>query len=122
MIETYNFQTPRNLFEKLERDSEKLDVVVDCDHIFNFMATAYHLQDWIRKSPLKDSTVIKRLLKRLNDDENLRICENVVKANSHFKIDKSSGECRIKIDEKCIDSEKFKNGIMELYELFFKSK
>ena len=122
MIETYNFQTPRNLYEKLERDSEKLDVVVDCDHLFNFMAAAYHLQDWIRKSPLIDSTTIKRLLKRLNEDSNLRICENIVRGNSHFEVNTSSIECQLKIDDDCINAIEFKNDIVQLYELFFKLK
>ena len=122
MTETYNFQMPRNLYEKLERDSEKLDVVVDCDHIFNFIATAYHLQDWIRKSPLKDSTPVKRLLKRLNEDPNLRICENIARANSHFEVDRSSEECNLKVDGECINVIHFKNDILQLYELFFKVK
>ncbi len=63
MAQSYNFQTPRNLYEKLCRDSEKLDVVIDGDYMFNFISTAHHLQDWIKNSPLISSTTIKRFLK-----------------------------------------------------------
>lgn len=122
MTERANFQMPRNLFEKLERDSAKLDTVVDCDNIFNFIATAYHLQEWIVKSPLRDSTGARRLLKRLNNDEKIRICENIVKANSSFEVDTSSSECKLMIDDDCIDAIEFKKDILNLYGLFFKVK
>jgi len=122
MAQTYNFQVPRNLYEKLCRDSEKLDVVIDGDYIFNFISTAYHLKDWIKKSPLKSSTTIKRFLKRLNDDKNLKICKEVVSAQSHFEIKPSKEGCQLKVDDVCIDARDFKNEVMELYEVFFKSK
>ena len=122
MVQSYNFQTPRNLYEKLCRDSEKLDVVIDGDYMFNFIATAYHLQDWIKKSPLKSSTTIKRFLKRLYEDENLKICRNVVSAQSHFQINPSEHGCQLKVEDICIDAADFKNEIIEMYELFFKLK
>ena len=122
MAQSYNFQTPRNLFEKLCRDSEKLDVVIDGDFLFNFISTAYHLQDWIKKSPLVSSTTIKRLLKRLNNDENLKICSNIVAAQSHFEVHPAEKGCQLKVDDTCIDATDFKNEILELYELFFKLK
>lgn len=122
MTQPYNFQTPRDLYEKLCRDSEKLDVVIDADHLFNFISTAHHLQDWIKQSPLKASTIMKRFLKRLNSDENLKICGNVVTAQSHFKINPSAAGCQLKVGDLCFDARDFKNEIMEMYEVFFKTK
>lgn len=122
MAQSYNFQTPRNLYEKLCRDSEKLDVVIDGDYMFNFISTAYHLQDWIKKSPLKSSTTVKRFLKRLHDDENLKICKNIVSAQSHFQINPSERGCQLKVEDTCFDAMDFKNEIIEMYELFFKLK
>lgn len=122
MVQTYNFQTPRDLYEKLCRDSEKLDLVIDGDHLFNFICTAHHLKDWIKHSPLKTSTVIKRLFKVLNADANLKYCSEIVSANSHFTIQPQKKGCQIKIGEICIDATDFKNEIMELYEHFFKIK
>ena len=122
MAQTYVFHTPRNLYEKLQRDSEKLDVVFDGDYLFNFISTAHHLQDWIKKSPLKASTTIKRFLKRLGDDNNLRICSDIVSANSHFQVKPSEAGCQIKVGDICFDASSFKNEIMELYEVFFKLK
>ena len=122
MAQTYNFQTPRDLFEKLCRDSEKLEVVKDGDHLFNFISTAHHLQDWIKKSPLKSSTTIKRFLKRLGHDDNLKICSQIVSADSHFSINTSKEGCQIKVGENCVDANDFKKEIMDLYEVFFKLK
>ncbi len=122
MVQSYNFQTPRDLYDKLCRDSEKLDLVIDGDHLFNFISTAHHLKDWIKRSPLRTSTVIKRLFKTLNSDENLKICSNIATANSHFKIQPQKKGCQLKIGKTCIDAEDFKNEIVELYEHFFKIK
>ncbi|MCB0731631.1 MAG: hypothetical protein KDC88_11415 [Ignavibacteriae bacterium] len=122
MAQTYNFQTPRHLYEKLCRDSEKLDVVIDGDHLFNFISTAHHLQDWIKKSPLKSSTTIKRFLKKLNSDDNLKICSDVVAANTHFEINPAAKGCQLKVSDSCIDAKDFKNEIMEMYEVYFKIK
>lgn len=122
MADSYIFQTPRDLYEKLCRDSEKLEVLIDGDYLFNFICTAHHLQDWIKKSPLISSTTIKRLLKRLNNDENLRICADIVCAKEHFEISPMKNGCQLKVEDQCIDAKDFKNEIMELYEFFFKIK
>ena len=122
MAQSYSFQTPRNLYEKLCRDSEKLDVIIDGDYLFNFISTAHHLQDWIKKSPLKSSTTIKRFLKRLSDDSNLTICRDVVLAQAHFEITSEKKGCQLKVGDNLIDASDFKNEVMELYELYFKLK
>lgn len=122
MAQTYIFHSPRNLYEKLQRDSEKLEVVMDGDYLFNFISTAFHLQDWIKKSPLKSSTTIKRFLKRLGEDNNLKVCNDIVVANSHFEVMPSESGCQLKVGDNCYDACGFKNEIMELYEVFFKLK
>lgn len=122
MAQTYNFQTPRDLFEKLTRDSEKLDLLIDGDNLFNFISTANHLQDWIKKSPLKTSTTIKRFLKKLNNEENLKICNKILNGDSHFEIHPQKKGCQLKLEGNCFDVADFKNEIIETYELYFKLK
>lgn len=122
MIDTYNFQTPRNIFEKLQRDSIRLDKVLDGDHMFNFISTAFHLQEWIKKSPVNSSTVVKRFMKRLNHDENLILCGEILSASKHFIVSPVEDGCQLNVDGVCVDAAKFKNDIMELYEIFFKLK
>jgi len=122
MIDTYNFQTPRNIFEKLHRDSLRLEEVMDGDYMFNFISTAYHLKEWIKKSPVKSSTVVKRFLKRLNQDENLKICGEILSASKHFVVSPIEEGCQLNVDGVCIDAKRFKNDIMELYDIFFKLK
>jgi len=122
MIDTYNFQTPRNIFEKLQRDSNRLDKVMDGDYMFNFISTAYHLQEWIKKSPVKSSVAVKRFVKRLNQDENLKICGEILSASKHFMVSPVEEGCQLNVDGVCVDAEKFKKDIMELYDVFFKLK
>jgi hypothetical protein len=122
MAQSYNFQTPRDLYNKLCRDAEKLDVVIDGDYLFNFISTAHHLQDWIKRSPLMSSTTIKRFLKRLHQDKNVQICSDIVRADSHFEINPSEKGCQLKVGDFCIDAAEFKNEILELYEVYFKIK
>ena len=43
----HDFTHPRNLYEKLERDSSLLDIDTNGDNFFNFIATACHLPKWI---------------------------------------------------------------------------
>ncbi len=122
MAESYIFQAPRDLYEKLCRDSEELDVAFNADHLFNFISTAHHLQDWIKESPISSSTTIKRFMKRLNNDKNIRVCKDVVKAQSHIEIDTSNTNYKLKVGDSFIDAQNFKTEILELYELFFKLK
>ena len=54
------FNTPRDLFEKLKRESVRLDQEVNGDNLFNFVTTAWHLgADWIRKGPTKLSPTME---------------------------------------------------------------
>ena len=61
---THEFLTPRNIFEKLIRDYEQLDIRVSGDNFFNFISTAYHLQHWIKNSPVHETEQGKRLAKK----------------------------------------------------------
>ncbi|MGL4500537.1 MAG: hypothetical protein ACRCU2_15830 [Planktothrix sp.] len=85
----YGFDNARDLFEKLKRDAEKLGNEVTSDNMFNFIVTAYHIKKWIEnddsdsnKQDIRDKA--KELQKT---EEIINICENLAKANKHFKLD-----------------------------------
>lgn len=83
----HDFGTPRNLFEKLRRDNEKLDIEINGDNVFNFVSTAFHLQHWVKNSPLISSEIVKRILKRIGRDGYIKHCQNIVSAKEHFKVE-----------------------------------
>lgn len=123
MAEIHDFGTPRNLYEKLIRDGEMLERKVNGDNVFNFISTAFHLQHWIKNSPLIASEVMKRILRRISRDKNIMHCQNIARAKEHFSVElDDAGSAFIKLGEDRIEVLEFKNEIIALYENYFKQK
>lgn len=124
MESLHDFETPRNLFEKLIRDSEQLDKNPEGDKIFNFVSTAWHLHEWIKKSPIASSQTVKGILKGIIKDENIIHCQNIVSAKEHFRVthNKKDKSAQMHIGDKTINVADFKREIMTLYENYFKIK
>lgn len=123
MSEIHDFSTPRNLFEKLRRDNEKLDIEINGDNVFNFVSTAFHLQHWVKNSPLISSEVVKRILKRIGRDDYIKHCQNIVRAKEHFKVVvDEDGITKMTIGDEEIDVDDFRNEIVSLYGNYFNVK
>lgn len=119
----HDLSTPRNLFEKLLRDSEKLNEQVNGDNVFNFISTAYHLQQWIQNSPLISSEVVKRILRRIAHDSNIKHCKKIATAKEHYKLKlEDNSTAKIIIGEEEINETNFRQEILSLYENYFKVK
>ncbi len=82
----HNFETPRNIFEKLVRDYEQLDMLVNGDNIFNFVSTAFHMQEWIKRSPIYNTESVKRLVRKASHDKYIKLCSDIVCAKIHYKV------------------------------------
>ena len=125
MAVEHDFSHPRNLYEKLERDAEKLDNEVNGDNLFNFMATACHLQNWIKKEDgLRSDSAVKRLLVMLHDDNYIRLCSDILEAKKHFKIyvDIINGEMVADIEGERVNILDLKAEIMNIYHTYFHVK
>ncbi len=124
MKEVHDFTTPRNLYEKLIRDSDKLDCEMSGDNLFNFMATAYRLQTWIKKSPMIQHETIKRLLRKAAKEESIKNCCAVLEGKKHFLIefDDSYPHPLLKIEESTFNPFEFKNSIRTLFDAYFSQK
>ena len=123
MNEIHDFGTPRNLFEKLRRDNEKLDEIINGDNVFNFVSTAFHLQHWIKNSPLISAEVMKRILKRISREDYIKHCQNIVRAKEHFKVVvDEDGIAVMYIGDEEIDVNHFRNEIVALYGNYFNVK
>ncbi len=124
MKEVHDFTTPRNLYEKLIRDSERLDTEVNGDNLFNFLATAHQLKAWIKNSPMARHETIKRMLRKASGDENMKNCTAILEGKKHFVIgfgENYSNPVLI-IAEQKYDPLEFKNNILGIFEVYFSSK
>jgi len=124
MIITHDFQAPRNLFEKLLRDAGSLEVEINGDNVFNFITTAHFLRDWIKKSPLSESEVSKRFLRRVAKDPNFKVCVDIINHSKPFSItlDENNKHRFIDLGDSKIDVLLFRDEITELYNVYFKMK
>ncbi len=122
MTVVHDFSAPRNLFEKLLRDSERLNRELSGDSIFNFVSTAFHLQHWIKHSPLISSEVVKRLLKRIGGDENIKLCQAIARADRHFKVEITGESSIIRVGDDEVNLDDFRKNVIQLYSNYFSVK
>ncbi|MCF8267597.1 MAG: hypothetical protein K9I69_05895 [Ignavibacteriales bacterium] len=124
MFSTHEFHTPRNLYEKLIRDSEKLDIIINGDNIYNFISTAYHLKDWVKNSPIMSSVNAKRFAGKIANDKNIKTCGDILtfKKGFHFESDLKEKNKSLIIGEEYFDPLTLRDEIMELYSSYFKVK
>jgi hypothetical protein len=145
----HNFETPRNIFEKLIRDYEQLDMVVNGDNMFNFVSTAFHMQEWIKSSPIYETEAVKRLVRKASHDKYLKICNDIICAKTYYKVEiddpdlpegeepnfnvlpekfdldsykDGSKKFRFIVGDDELDPFEFKEEIKELYSTYFKIK
>jgi len=119
----HEFICPRNVYEKLTRDNQRLDIELNGDNIFAFASTVVHLQPWIKNSPLEASETIKRLMRKVSNHPYVKICNNITSAKSTFKLELiDSGGALLHVDNEQIDVADFKRDLLELFDIFFKQK
>jgi hypothetical protein len=80
---TYSLRTAQDLYDKLKRDADSLDVVMSGDCVFNFVVTGYHLREWIAKDRTVDPD-IKIRLDQASTHRWLLICADLANASKHF--------------------------------------
>ena len=80
------FSNPRDLFEKLKRDAQKLDTSTSADSLFNFVITAWHLQEWVENGPAQSDTRLRTAIRDLRDADELQICRSLANSSKHFKL------------------------------------
>lgn len=146
---THEFLTPRNIFEKLIRDYEQLDIRVSGDNFFNFLSTAYHLQHWIKNAPMHETEQGKRLEKKAAKEDCIKLCKEIVTAKKNYKIiiddtslsdeneidytkppakhdiksyNDGSKTFKLFVDGEEFDIYKLKDEIMEVYKTYFQIK
>jgi formate dehydrogenase maturation protein FdhE len=122
MATEHDFTHSRNLYEKLERDSRRLDSELNGDNFFNFISTACHLQKWIKKEEgLQSDATVDRLLKKLHDDPKMKLCAEILDGKKVFKItiDEDPNQANVIIGDVELNPNGLKAEIMEIYQSYF---
>jgi len=119
----HEFKCPRNLYEKLTRDHQRLAEEYSGDNLFSFASTVVHLQPWIQNSPLSSKETMRRLMRKISKHPYLKICKSITSAKSVFVLELCDNEGAIlHVDDEQIDVDQFRNDLLGLYDTFFKSK
>lgn len=86
---TYGLTSAREVFEKLQRDGDRLEAEFTSDGLFNFVLTGYSLIDWVKCDPsLPRSAQSREEIKSLYDDFWLKVCGDLATASKHFNLSK----------------------------------
>ncbi len=119
----HEFDCPRNLYEKLTRDNQRLAEEYSGDNIFSFSATVVHLQPWIKNSPLDSSETVRRLLRKVSRHPYVKICKDITTAKCYFKLELcDTGGALLHVRDEQIDVDDFRHDLVHLFDNFFKQK
>ena len=123
MSKFHEFECPRNLYEKLIRDHQRLSEDLSGDNLFSFIATVVHLHPWIKNSKLSSSETVKRLLRKSSRHPYMKICKDITTAKTNFKLEIfDNGNALLHVSDNQIDVDDFRNSLVGLFDTFFKQK
>jgi hypothetical protein len=75
------------MLAKLKREHERLKAEVTGDDLFNFVVTAYHIIDWIKKNPSLPTTV-RDEVEQMYAEAHVAVCRDLANASKHFTLKK----------------------------------
>ena len=119
----HEFTGPRNLYEKLTRDNQRLEEEYSGDNLFSFASSIVHLQPWIKNSPLDSSETMRRLMRKVSRHPYVKICKDITSAKYYFKVEVyDNGGALLHVGDEQIDVDEFRHDLVELFDNFFKQK
>ncbi len=122
-MQVHEFESPRNLYEKLVRDNKRLEKEVNGDNLFSFVATTVSLQPWIKQSPLSSSETMSRIMRKIARHPYVKLCKDITQSKSVFKLEVSDdNNADMKIGDATYNVHDFRSQIQELYDEFFKKR
>ncbi|NOT20633.1 MAG: hypothetical protein HOP24_10265 [Sideroxydans sp.] len=82
----FELRTPRDMLEKARREHQRLAERFDIDNLFNFVVTAYHISDYIRKT----GAVAQVALDTFLQDQDIKDCRDLCDKGKHLTLTKRS--------------------------------
>ena len=81
----FELRTPRHILEKARREHERLTDAFNIDNVFNFFVTAYHIQDYIRKTAAVPQPTLDALDAFLKDPD-LAATRDLCDKGKHLRL------------------------------------
>lgn len=78
----FELRTPRDMLEKARREHDRLLERFDIDNLFNFVVTAYHISDYIRKTDVVPQVVLDTFLQ----DQDIKDCRDLCDKGKHLSL------------------------------------
>lgn len=123
MAELHEFDCPRNLYEKLIRDNQRLEKEMNGDNLFTLISTAASLQPWIKNSPLNSSETMSRMMRKIVRHPYFKLCKDITEAKKVFKLEIADDNySTLLIEDEKFDVHDFRSELVGLFAAFFKAK
>lgn len=78
----FELRSARDMFDKAEREFAKLSADFTIDNVFNFFVTAYHIQDYVRRS----SSVTWSDVDSFLADIDIKDCRDLCDKGKHLQL------------------------------------
>lgn len=82
----FELRAPRDMLDKARREYQRLSERFDIDNLFNFVVTAYHISDYIRKT----GAVAQGVLDTFLQDQDIKDCRDLCDKGKHLVLTKRS--------------------------------
>jgi len=81
----FALRTPRDMLEKAHREHARLAAELNIDNVFNFFVTAYHIQDYVRKTAAVPPAILDAFLQ----DQDIKDSRDLCDKGKHLRLTRS---------------------------------
>lgn len=82
----FDLATPRDMLRKAKRELRRIEEEMHIDNIYNFYITAYHIQDYVRKTNPSRICELEKFLAQ----QDLIDCQDLCDKGKHLKLTKKN--------------------------------
>lgn len=82
----FDLATPRDMLEKAKRELRRIEREIHIDNVYNFYITAYHIQDYVRKTNPSRIYELEKFLAH----QDLKDCQDLCDKGKHLKLTKKN--------------------------------
>lgn len=80
----FELETPRDMLDKTCREHARLTAELNIDNVFNFFVTAYHIQDYVRKTGAVPAPTLDAFLQ----DQDIKDSRDLCDKGKHLRLTK----------------------------------
>ena len=81
----FELSTPMHMLDKTRREHHRLQDEVNIDNVFNFMVTANHIRDYVKKS----GAVPEPILNAFFQEQDMLDCQDLCNKGKHMTLERN---------------------------------